>query len=59
MYLRQGRKHEALPHFEHAIDISPEHTQALFNYGAYVQETQNAALRPLAIQRYGIRHRYK
>ncbi len=51
MYLRHGKKHDALPHFERAIELNPDHTQALFNYGAYVQEMQNEKLRPLAIKR--------
>ncbi|XP_072045716.1 protein O-mannosyl-transferase TMTC3-like [Amphiura filiformis] len=51
VYLRQGKKHEAFPHLDRAIDLNPRHTQALFNYGAYVQEMQNEELRPLAITR--------
>ncbi|XP_003739935.1 protein O-mannosyl-transferase TMTC3 [Galendromus occidentalis] len=46
-----GKPTQALQYFEEALRVSPDHEQALMNSAILIQESGNAKLRDLAVQR--------
>ncbi|KAK3855755.1 hypothetical protein Pcinc_037862 [Petrolisthes cinctipes] len=49
--LEQGRAQQALAYLDKALEMDPDHQQALLNSAVLIQESGNAELRPLAYQR--------
>ena len=48
MYLEQGRQAQALAHLDRALELAPNHQEALLNSAAIIQELGAARLRPTA-----------
>ncbi|KAF0308101.1 Transmembrane and TPR repeat-containing protein [Amphibalanus amphitrite] len=48
VYLEQGRLAQALAHLDRALELAPDHQQALLNSATIIQESGAARLRPTA-----------
>ena len=51
MLLEQGRAQQALAYLDKALEMDPDHHQALLNSAVLMQESGNAEMRPLAFER--------
>ncbi|KAA0193547.1 hypothetical protein HAZT_HAZT011770 [Hyalella azteca] len=49
--LERGRAQQALAYLDKALEMDPDHQQALLNSAVLIQESGNAALRPVAVSR--------
>ncbi|XP_037503612.1 protein O-mannosyl-transferase Tmtc3-like [Rhipicephalus sanguineus] len=51
VFLEQGRPGDALMYFNKALELDPDHEQALMNSAILIQESGNSKLRQLAFER--------